>query len=143
MSDCALLQYNKSWAKIRALQSLNQSRQTFSHQMAHVQTRMHGFTAPHRKQTCLTLYEAALLRDSEKLEQHQQSLEAAAGLVAECKQATNSAQTFFSWVASLYESWQQAGYLRLVSKEGRMCSLTRFGQTMGRCMRSTAWLPGI
>lgn len=124
MSDCTLLQYNKVWAKIRALQSLNQSRHTLLHQMAHVQTSLQGATAPHHKQTRLTLYEAALLRDSEKLEQHQQSLDAAAGLVAECKQAANSAQTFFSWVASLNESWQQAGYLRLVSKEGHICSST-------------------
>lgn len=126
MSDCALLQYNKVWAKIRVLHSLNQSRQTLIHRMAYMQTSMQGVAAPHHKQTRLTLYEAGLLRDSEKLEQHQQSLEAAADLVAECKQATNSAQTFFNWVASLHESWQQAGYLRVVRKEGHMCSLIAF-----------------
>lgn len=141
MSDCALLQYNKVWAKVRALQSLNQSRQTLIHQMAHVQTNMQGVMAPRHKQTRLTLYEAALLRDSEKLEQHQQSLEAAGSLIAECKQALHSAQQFFSWVASMCDSWQQAGYLRLVCKEGYVCSLTHFGHTMSRCMRSTAWLP--
>ena len=132
MSDCGLLQYNKVWAKIRALQSLNQSRQTLIHQMAHVQTSMQRVAAPPCKQTRLTLYEAALLRDSKKLEQHQQSLEATAGLVAECKQATNSAQTFFSWMASLHESWQQASYLRPVSKKGHMYSLTPFWPNLGQ-----------
>ena len=114
MSDYALLQYNKVWAKMRSLQSLNQSRHRLCHQTARAQTSM----APNSKQRRLTLYEAGLLRDSEKLKQHQQSLEAAASVTAECKQAVQSAQTFFNWVASLHESWLQAGYLQPVSRVG-------------------------
>ena len=120
MSDYALLHYNKVWAKIRTLQSLNQSRHRLCHQAAQVQTSM----AAKSKHSRLTLYEAALLRDSEKLKQHQQSLEAAASVTAECKQAVHSAQTFFSWVASLHESWLQAGYLQPLSRVWSLCKPT-------------------
>ena len=114
MSDYALLHYNKVWAKVRTLQSLNQSRQRLCHQAAQID--MQGAGASNSKQRRLTLYEGALLRDSGKLKQHQQSLEAAAGVTAECEQAMHSAQTFFAWVSNLHESWLQAGYLQPVSK---------------------------
>lgn len=116
MSDHALLHYNKVWAKVRTLQSLNQSRHRLCHEAARVQASMQDFMSPDSKQRRLTVYEAALLRDPEKMQQHQQSLEAAAGVTAECKQAMRSAQTFFSWVASLHDTWLQAGYLHPVSQ---------------------------
>ena len=115
MSDQALVLYNKVWANIRTLQSLNQSRHRLCHQMAEMQRSMQGTIAPNRKPRLLTLYEAALLRDSEKLERHQQSLLAAAGLVVECKEARRNAHTFFGWVEDLHQGWQQAGYLQQVT----------------------------
>lgn len=125
MSDHALLHYNKVWAKIRALQSLNQSRHRLCHQAAQLLTSMQGSMTLYSKQRRLTLYEAALLRDSDKLQQHQQSLEAAAVVTAECKQAVHSAQTFFAWVASLHDTWLQAGYLQPVSRTGSLLQPTQ------------------
>ena len=125
MSDHALLQYNKVWAKVRTLQSLNQSQLRLCHQAAQVQISMQGAMVSKSKQRHLTVYEAALLRDSKKLEEHQQSLKAAAGVSAECNQAMHGAHTFFTWVASLHQSWLQTGYLQPVSKTGSVLQTTQ------------------
>ncbi|KAL3155022.1 hypothetical protein ABBQ38_011545 [Trebouxia sp. C0009 RCD-2024] len=111
LSDHALVQYSKVCAKIRSLQSLNQSRHRLCQQMTQIPQGMQAALGPTRKQRRLTLYEAALLNNPERMERHQRSLEAAAGLMSECTEAMHHARIFFGWLAGLHNKWQQAGYL--------------------------------
>lgn len=118
LSDHALVQYSKVCAKIRSLQSLNQSRHRLCQQMTQIPQGMQAALGPTRKQRRLTLYEAALLNNPERMERHQRSLEAAAGLMSECTEAMHHARIFFGWLAGLHNKWQQAGYLAQVIQTG-------------------------
>ena len=106
LSDHALVLYNKTQAKIRSLQSLHQSRRHLCHKIAQVQSCIQTAATLQQKQTPLTAYEISLLRDRQKLQDHQESLEAAAAVIAECKKAMHDAHIFHCWVTTLQESWQ-------------------------------------
>ncbi|KAL3144553.1 hypothetical protein ABBQ32_004283 [Trebouxia sp. C0010 RCD-2024] len=111
LSNHALVQYSKVCAKIRILQSLNQSRHRLCQQMTQIQQGMQAALRPTCKQRHLSLYEAALLNNPERMERHQRSLEAAAGLMSKCTQAMHHARIFYDWLAGLHKEWQQAGHL--------------------------------
>lgn len=105
LSDHALVLYNKSQAKIRSLQSLQQSRHQLCHKIVQVQGHIQTSASLQRKHVLLTPYEISLLKDRQKLQHHQESLGAAAAMIAECKKAMHNAWVFTCWVSTLQESW--------------------------------------
>ena len=86
--------------------------------MTQIHQRMQAAVGPNCKQRRLTLYEAALLKDPERMERHQTSLKAAAGLLKECTEAMHHAPIFFDWMTGLHTDWQQAGHLTQVTRVG-------------------------
>ena len=96
--------FNKTRFKVRSLQSLSQSRHQLSLKVAQLQMRIQAAAQAQHKLGPLTAYEVSLLKDRHKLQQHQQSLEAAAGITKRFGSAVHNVQIFLHWVASLHTS---------------------------------------
>ena len=98
-SDHALVLLNKCQANLRILQSLHQSRRKLCHAVVSAQDPVER---PMQRRSCaLSPYELYLLQRQEKLQQHYNSLQQAAAVMAVCKEAQGHANTFFQWLADV------------------------------------------
>ncbi len=106
-SDHALMLLNKCRAKLRSLQSLQQSRLKLCHNIA--STQHHAANTARHTHSPLTPYELSLLKSGDKLRRHCDSLQEAARIAAECNTTQHHVRMFFEWLGTV--SQEQKGSL--------------------------------
>lgn len=107
-SHHATIVLNRCRAKLRMLHSLHQSRHRLCHNIANMSD-CDGISMQQKSFCRLSTYEINLLRNGDKLRRHYDSLQEAAGVVRECREAQDHAHMFFQWLGSICQQDKPSG----------------------------------